>query len=300
MNYRLPGRSIAMRLLALMALPVLMVAIYLFAIRPSQLHWGATSKESSRSMPGDDLVSSPSFSATRGVTIHGRPEDIWPWLAQMGYGRAGFYGYDLIENLGSGTGIRSAASILPELQHPKMGDVLPISAVASVVFDTIEPGSYIIWRGGPAPSSGSFVWALFPIDESHTRLISRIRLRYHWTDRRLLLDIFTEFADHVAVPKILLGVKGRVEGRPQQALSEEAIEIVVWVLALAEFATAAVLIFRLRRWLRAWFLGLAAGLLLLFALYAHAPTWIGALLCCGIAGGILLQSRPGTANPREV
>ena len=219
----------------------------------------------------------------------------------MGYGRAGFYGYDLIENLGSRTGIRSAVSILPELQHPKKGDVLPISAVASVVFDTIEPGSYLIWRGGAAPSNGSFVWALFPIDESHTRLISRIRLRYHWTDSRLLLDIFTEFADHVAVPKLLLGVKGRVEGRPLQAIMEEAIEIVVWVLALAEFATAAVLVFRLRRWLRAWFLGLAAGLSLLFALYAHAPMWIGGLLCCGIAGGmILLQSRSGSANPLEV
>jgi len=251
-------------------------------------------------MPGDDLVSSPSFCATRGVTIQGRPEDIWPWLAQMGYGRAGFYGYNLIENLGSKTGIRSSISILPELQHPKMGDVLPISKVASVVFDTIKPSSYLIWRGGPAHSNGSFVWAIFPIDESHTRLISRIRLLYHWTDSRLLLDNFTEFADHVAVPKILLGVKGRVEGRPPQALMEEAIEIGVWVLALAEFVTAAALIFRLRRWLRAWFLGLAAGLLLLFTLYAHAPMWIGALLCCGIAGGILLLSRTGSANPLEV
>jgi hypothetical protein len=300
MNPRLPVRSIAMRLFALMALPVLLVAIYLLAIRPSQLHWGATSEETARSMSGDDLVSSPSFCATRGVTIHGRPEDIWPWLAQMGYGRAGFYGYDLIENLGSRTGIRSAVSILPELQHPKTGDVLPISAVASVVFDTIEPGSYLIWRGGPAPSNGSFVWALYPVDESHTRLISRIRLRYHWTDRRILLDLFTEFADHVAVPKILLGIKGRVEGRPTQPLAEEAMEIMVWVLGLAEFATAAVLIFRWRRWRRAWSLGLAAGLLLLFALYAHAPMWIGAVLGCGIVGGMLLLSRTGSAYPSEV
>lgn len=120
------------------------------------------------------------------------------------------------------------------------------------------------------------------------------------TDSRLPLDIFTEFADHVAVPKILLGEKGRVEGRPLQALVEEAIEIMVWALSLAEFATAAVFIFRLRRWLRSWFLGLAAGLLLLFALYAHAPMWIGALVCCGIAGGMLLQSRLGSANPLEV
>jgi hypothetical protein len=300
MNHRVPDRSGAKKLLALVALLVLLAAVYLLAVRPSQLRWGATSDEVASSLPGDDLVSSPTFFATRGITIQGRPEDIWPWLVQMGYGRAGFYGYDLIENLGSRTGIRSAVSIVPELQHPKTGGVLPISAVASLVFDTIEPGSYLIWRGGPAPSNGSFVWELFPIDASHTRLVSRIRLHYHWTDRRLLLDLFTEFADHVAVPKILVSIRGRVEGRPTQPLAEEAMEIMVWVLVLVEFATAGVLIFRWRRWWRAWFLGLAAGLLLLFALYAHAPMWIGALLCCGIAGGILLLSRTDSAYPSEV
>lgn len=283
-----------------MALPVLLITSYLLAIRPSQLHWGATSEETTRSMPGDDLVSSPSFYATRGVTIRGTPEDIWPWLAQMGYGRAGFYGYDLIENVGSKRGIRSAVSILPKLQHPKTDDVLPISAVASLVFDSIEHGSYLIWRGDSIPSSGSFLWALYPLDESHTRLVSRIRLRYHWTDRRILLDLFTEFADPVAVPAILLGIRGRVEGRPPQALAVEAIEIMVWFLVLAEFASAAVLIFRWRRWWRAWFLGLAAGLLLLFALYAHEPMWFGAVLGCVIFAGMLLLSRTGSSDASEV
>jgi len=83
----------AIKLLAIMALPVLLVAIYLLVIRPSQLQWGATAEEVTRSMPGDDLVPSPSFCATRAVTIRGKPEDIWPWLVQMGYGRGGFYGY---------------------------------------------------------------------------------------------------------------------------------------------------------------------------------------------------------------
>ncbi len=295
MNQGVPGRSAALRLLALMALLVLLAAIYLLAIRPSQLRRGATADEVARSMPGDDLVSSPTFCATRGISIQGRPEDIWPWLAQMGYGRAGFYGYDLIENVGSRTGIRSAVSILPELQHPKTGDVLPISVVASLVLDSIQPGSHLIWRGDATPPDASFIWALYPVDESHTRLISRIRLRYHWADQRLLLDLFTEFADHVAVPKILLGIKGRVEGHPTQPLAGEAMEIMVWVLVLAEFATASVLIFRWRRWSCAWFLGLAAGLLLLFALYAHAPVWIGAVLGCGILGGMLLLSRTGSA-----
>jgi hypothetical protein len=291
---QVPSRSVALRLLAIIALPVLLSAIYLFAIRPSALRWGATAEEVARSMPGDDLVSSPSFCATRGITIQGRPDDIWPWLVQIGYGRAGFYGYDLIENLGSVSGIRSAGSILPELQHPKTGDVLPISAVASLVFDSIQPDHDLIWRGNATPPDGSFAWVLYPVDASHTRLISRIRLRYHWTDRRILLDLFTEFADHVAVPRILVGIKGRVEGRPPQPLAEEAAQIMVWILALTEFVVAAALVFSLRQWWHAWFFALGSGSLLLFALYAHAPMWIGAVLGSSIAGLMLLRSRTGS------
>jgi hypothetical protein len=288
MKTDLSGGHIAMRLLAIMVLPCMLLVFYLLLIRPLQLRWGATAEEVKRSMPGDGLVYSPSFSATRAITIRGKPEDIWPWLVQIGYGRAGFYGYDLIENIGSQTGIHSAESIVPALQHPKTGDVLPISAVASLAFGQIQPHSYLIWQGETTPSNGSFTWALYPIDGSHTRLISRIRLRYHWKDLRLPLDLFTEFADPVAVPEILLGIKDRVEGRPAQPLAEEAAEISVWFLALAEFVAAAILVFRRRWWRRAWLLEFAAGILLLFALYARAPTWIGAVLGCGILGGMLL------------
>jgi hypothetical protein len=299
MKREVPGRSVAVRLLAVMALPGLLHAIYLLAIRPAALRWGATAAEVARSMPGDDLVPSPSFCATRAITIHGRPEDIWPWLVQIGYGRAGFYGYDLIENLGSSRGVRSARSILPELQHPKTGDVLPISAVASLVFESIQPDRYLVWRGAATPIDSSFAWALYPIDASHTRLISRIRLRYHWRDRGLALDLFTEFADHVAVPKILLGLKGRVEGRPPQTLVAAAVEIAVWVLAFAELIAAAVLVFRQHRWWRAGLLGLGAGLSLLFALYARAPEWIGTALVCVILAIMLRISWTDSVHSPE-
>jgi hypothetical protein len=280
------------RLLAVMALSCLLAAIYLFVILPAQLHWGATPQEMARSMPGDDLVPSPDFLATRAVTIRGKPEEIWPWLAQMGYRRAGYYGYDLIENIGSERGIRSAVSVLPELQHPKTGDTLPISAVASMVFGQIEPWRYLIWQGSSVPSDGSFVWALYPIDESHTRLVNRARLHYHWNAWSLLaFDLFTEFGDPVAVPRILLGIKGRVEGRPAQPLAEEAAEIMIWVLALAECAAALLLVFRWHRWGRAWLLGFGSGLLFLFVLYAHAPIWIGAVIACAILGIMLITLR---------
>jgi hypothetical protein len=293
-------RRLASRLLAVMALIVLLAVVYFFAIRPSQLRWGATEQEAARAMPGDELVPVPSFRATRAITIQGTPQEIWPWLAQMGYNRAGFYGYDLIENVGARTGMRSADRILPELQHPKPGDVLPISSVASMYFGQIETGNYLIWRGATTPTDGCFTWALVPIDGTHTRLISRIRLRYHWSSSRLLpLDIFTELADHVAVPRILRGIKGLVEGRPTPSLAEEAAEIAVWLLAVAEFAVALVLVFRWRRWGRAWFMGLAAGFLLQFVLYGHAPVWVGALLSCILCGWMLFVPRKevGSSTP---
>ena len=279
------------RLFSVLAFLVILITLYLFLIRPSQLHWGATAQEVDRAMPGDDLVANPTFVATRAITIRGRPEDIWPWIVQMGYDRAGYYGYDLIENVGSKTGIRSAASIVPELQHPTTGDVLPISSVAHLTFGAIQPNQYLIWQSEAQPHDGAFTWALYPVDQNHTRLVSRIRLRYHWASGALALDLFTEFADHVAVPRILTGVRNRVEGRGSNSLAAEGAEIAVWVLALVEMAIAMVLVFRWRQWWHAWCIELGAGSLLIFVLYARAPIWIGAVLGCGIAILMVLVSR---------
>jgi hypothetical protein len=96
-------------MLALAALLMAVLAAYLLWARPYQLRWGASDSEVSRSIPGDERHVDPVFLATRAITLDGTPAEIWPWLVQMGYGRAGFYGYDVLENLGSPRGIRSAA-----------------------------------------------------------------------------------------------------------------------------------------------------------------------------------------------
>jgi hypothetical protein len=291
MRGKLSFRFRAIRLSVALLVPALGLSIYFLAIRPSQLRWGATAEEAARAMPGDDLIAHPSFLATRAITIRGRPEDIWPWLVQMGYGRAGFYGYDLIENPGGGRGIRSANAILPELQHPKPGDVLPLSVAAHLVFSAVEPNQYLLWRSEADPADGVFTWALYPLDRRHTRLVSRIRLRYHWQDRRLLLDLFTEFCDHVAVPAILRGIRARVEGTALQPLSVEAVAIAVWLLALAEIAAALVCLFRWSEWGRAFLLALAAMTTLLFALYAHQPIWIGAVIVLAVGSELLWMEK---------
>ena len=87
--------------------------------RAWHLRWGATDAEVAAPMPGDELVGSAAFCATRAITIDAPPSDVWPWLVQVGFGRAGFYSYDWADNLGR----RSVRVLLPQYQSPLPGDL---------------------------------------------------------------------------------------------------------------------------------------------------------------------------------
>jgi hypothetical protein len=93
--------------------------LYVKAWRPWQLRWGATDEELARALPGDELVTTPTFNATRAISIAAPPERVWPWLVQVGSRRAGWYSYDLLDNLGHH---RSTRRIIPELQQLTPGD----------------------------------------------------------------------------------------------------------------------------------------------------------------------------------
>lgn len=255
------------RVLAVISLIAIVTLAYFLWARPYQLRWGATDTEAGRTMPGDELDPHPSFLATRAITIEGTPEEIWPWLFQMGYGRAGFYGYDILENLGSPRGIRSADQIVPQFQHFKVGDEVPISPVASMVFFAIEPGRYLIWSGKTVESQSCFTWALYPVDGSHTRLVSRIRWHYHWKQPNLLvLEVFTEFTDHLAVRKILSGVKSRVEGGTE-SFARQSTEFAIFVISALIFMLALIALgLRPITWQR-WLASLAVGVAWLIIWY---------------------------------
>ncbi len=271
----LKERFVAMRVplaiqkgLAILVLLGIVFSAYWLIARPYQLHWGATASEIASAMPGDELDASPTFLATRAITIHATPEQIWPWLLQMGYGRAGFYGYDIIENMGSPRGIESANQILPDLQHFQVGDPVPISGVATTKFYAIQGEKYLIWSGLAENEPGGFTWALYPIDGENTRLVSRIRWSYHPVTQpgALALDLFTEFTDHLAVRKVLQGVQGRVEGHPESAWSVN-LEFFLHVLtALLFFVGLIFILVRPLSW-NTWLLGLATGAIWLLSWY---------------------------------
>jgi len=283
------------KLLAVLALLGLVLAVYLTWARPYQLRWGATDTEVNQQMPGDEINRHPTFLATRAITIEGTPEQIWPWLLQMGYGRAGFYAYDIFENIGSPRGIRSADSIVPELQQFKVGDDMPISPAGGLSFYAIEPNQYLIWKGDE--DYGGFIWAMYPLDNNHTRLISRARLSYSWDQPvQLAFDLLTEFSDHLAVRKILQGVKGRVEGKVEP-MAQANTEFVIYIASALIFLGAVFLIFlRPLSW-RSWLAGLAAGLAWLITWYAPISIWIGAFAELLVLWG-LSRSSPKLSLPK--
>jgi len=111
--------------------------------RPRMLRWGATAEEATEPLPGDDHTPHPRLQTTHAVTIDAPPEQVWPWLMQMGIGRAGFYTHDWVERLmfraRYAEGRRSATRIHPELPPLNVGDTVPMGAGVFAPVSEAEP-----------------------------------------------------------------------------------------------------------------------------------------------------------------
>ncbi len=173
-------------------------------------------------MPGDELVPEPSFNATRATTINAPAEAVWPWTAQLGFGRAGWYSYDLFDNAGR----PSAERILPEYQQPKIGDWIPMASkvneTTAFKITALEPNRWMLWE---KPHS-TWTWKLIPLEGGRTRLISRLKERYEWRAspaNALLTLILFEFGDFPMMRKLLLRVKRRAEQLPAHAPVDEGV-----------------------------------------------------------------------------
>ena len=114
---------IARRFALLSTLVMLPLALlYWFPLRRWFARWGTTPDDLTRGMAGDNVIVNPTHSATHAVTVNAPPEDIWPWLVQMGYQRGGLYSYDWLDRLFGFLDRPSANRVLPEFQHLSVGD----------------------------------------------------------------------------------------------------------------------------------------------------------------------------------
>jgi hypothetical protein len=152
-------------------------------VRPWMSRWGATADEFDAELPGDEIVEDGATSTTRAITVDAPVDDVWPWLVQIGEGRAGFYSYSLLERA-AGARIHNAHNIHPEWQQLQVGDTVWLARRygdgASQVVAEVLPKSHLILvspsdyqrlqHGGKA--SGSWAFYLRP-DGDRTRLLAR-------------------------------------------------------------------------------------------------------------------------------
>jgi hypothetical protein len=208
----------AMGMLASLATPFL---------RKQRAHWGLDEATVARPYPGDELVPEPTWSWTHGVEIDAPPEEVWPWVVQIGQDKAGFYSYEWLENL-VGCDLKNAERVHPEWQELRPGDSLRLhkeSAALSIA--AVEPGHYFLAHGETDPRTGgpvnpdakeravrvSWLFYIEPIDEKRSRFISRYRAAcgVDWRARILFGPLLMEPIGFVMDRRMLLGVKERAE-----------------------------------------------------------------------------------------
>ena len=192
---------------------VLIVAAFLTPFLGYWRRWGATDAEVNCSLPGDDLVPQSKGGYTHAITIHASAVEVWPWVAQIGQGRGGFYSYDFLENL-VGCNIHSVDRIVPEFQHNEASEGLRLHPkMPPMPIATIESGRTLLFNVRMDPDT-PLTWLFFleEPNERTTRLIVRWLFDYNPSLlKKIGYGFLLESIACVMGRKMMLGIKQRAE-----------------------------------------------------------------------------------------
>ena len=229
--------------------------------------WGFDAVEAGRELPGDELIPEATLSETRGITIAAPVAAVWPWLVQMGYDRAGWYSYDVLDMKGSSSDV-----IRPDLQHLAVGDtiltdpgggflvkiveperalvlyvdpeILAARRPAPVVANVAAPGVALSGRfletATPPRFSAAWAFVLEPAGDGQTRLIERFRARMEDSSPgSRLMGPSLEFGLFVMTRRQMIGIKARAEklARDREVLHRDVDAVVERALAAAPEAS---------------------------------------------------------------
>jgi hypothetical protein len=216
-------------------------AAWKLAVEPAYREWGVDPDDAAKPLAGDDLVPEPTVVDTRSITIAAPPSAVWPWLVQMGYGRAGWYSYDAIDMAG-----QSVDRIVPEWQTLAQGDTMPTAPGSGFHVAVLEPERALVLYVdeamiaaqaeaakkdtgiGEAPAnvraSGAAMGSWFPKDftaamalvleplgTDATRLLVRYRVRMGESAATRITGPLTGVGIFVMTRKMMLGICDRAE-----------------------------------------------------------------------------------------
>lgn len=216
-------------------------AAWKLAIEPAYREWGVDPDAAARPLAGDDLVPEPTVVDTRSISIAAPPSAVWPWLVQMGYGRAGWYSYDAIDMTGS-----SSDRIVAEWQTLAQGDTLPTGPGTGFHVAVLDPGHALVlyidqamvaqqaaaaqgktgleaasanlratgavmgsWF--PSDFTASMAMVLEPMGSDATRLVVRYRVRMGESAATRVTGPLTGLGIFAMTRKMMLGIRDRAE-----------------------------------------------------------------------------------------
>src|SRR5712691_4395476 len=255
------SHGVIYRAAALTGALVVLMSVFFIVARPWVIGWGATAVERVRPLPGDTLVPGAPEQETCTITVQAPAEQVWPWVAQLGQDRGGFYSYQLLENL-VGCEMPNLHHLDPTLQHWQVGDKLwmypphKLDGVGHATLALLEPGRTLVFStrqiGTPlsAPPNGTWAFVVEPIDASASRLLvrgraaGRLSLLGSAFDRAVFKPVH-----FVMERKVLENIKAHAEG---QTVSDTAdnVQVLLWCLTFIAFVASAVLILAGRQWPR--------------------------------------------------
>jgi hypothetical protein len=185
-----------------------------------RLHWGTRKTEATDPLPGDELVPDPKWSYTLGIDVAAPPEAVWPWIAQIGQQRGGFYSYQTLENL-VGCRIRNTTEILPAYQHPEVGEKIYLHPTAPPLrIEVVDPPHALVLFGSPADVAAEQSWGVStwqfivrPGSAGKSRLLTRGRSDFSsgWASRLAFGRFPIEPITFVMSRKMLLEIKRLAE-----------------------------------------------------------------------------------------
>lgn len=189
--------------------------------------FGSTPQERAMRLPGDDIVPAPTAVTDHAVTIDAPAADVWPWLLQMGWHRAGWYTARWVDRLLFPANWPSADRIIPGLQDIRVGTFIPDGPPETgcgLIVEHLEPEHVLVlhstshlpksWRERRiAELDWSWTFVLLPVDGgTRTRFLFRSR----WVTSPWWLTLGGRLvivpADFVMSRDMLRGVKQRAEG----------------------------------------------------------------------------------------
>jgi hypothetical protein len=209
------------RLLPKVVAGLVVAGAYWFPVRHWFGRWGDTAEELARAMPGDALIPEPTQMSMMAVTVNAPPENIWPWLVQIGYQRGGLYSYDWLDRLFGFLDRPSATRILPEFQQLAVGDTIPWDRRGTeLTVGVLEPLRALALRYQVRGFVSVWQFGLYPLDEQRTRFVTRGTEHVPNTPLWWLGMRFMEPASFIMTRRFMLGVKERAEALRSSAHAE--------------------------------------------------------------------------------